>query len=63
VPSLRAYPRLLLAFRRPAASTTATPQHAAILEDEEQDEVPVQFDDINDKSTITRMGSFGGATS
>jgi large subunit ribosomal protein L1 len=62
VTSLRAYPPLLLTFRRPAASTTATPQNAAI-EDEEQDEVPVQFDDINDKSTITRMGSFGGATS
>ncbi|KAM0874094.1 hypothetical protein ACQ4PT_037659 [Festuca glaucescens] len=46
VPSLRAYPRLLLAFRRPAV---ADPQGAAVLEDEaEEDEAPVQFDDVND---------------
>lgn len=34
VPSLRAYPRLLLAFRRPAAAAVADPQ-GAVLEEEE----------------------------
>ncbi|KAI5018092.1 hypothetical protein ZWY2020_042980 [Hordeum vulgare] len=47
VPSLRAYPRLLLAFRRPAAAAVADPQGAAVLE-EEDDETPVQFDDVDD---------------
>uniref|UniRef100_R7WD93 Uncharacterized protein n=1 Tax=Aegilops tauschii TaxID=37682 RepID=R7WD93_AEGTA len=47
VPSLRAYPRLLLAFRRPAAAAVADPQGAAVLE-EEEDEAPVQFDDIDE---------------
>ncbi|KAF8765767.1 hypothetical protein HU200_008276 [Digitaria exilis] len=35
VPSLRAYPRLLLAFRRPAAAAVADPQ-GAVLEAEEE---------------------------
>ncbi|KAM0838082.1 hypothetical protein ACQ4PT_061218 [Festuca glaucescens] len=50
VPSLRAYPRLLLAFRRPAAAAVADPQGAAVLQDSEpeEDEAPVQFDDVND---------------
>lgn len=47
VPSLRAYPRLLLAFRRPAAAAVADPQGAAVLE-EEEDEAPVQFDDVDE---------------
>uniref|UniRef100_A0A8R7P7I9 50S ribosomal protein L1, chloroplastic n=1 Tax=Triticum urartu TaxID=4572 RepID=A0A8R7P7I9_TRIUA len=47
VPSLRAYPRLLLAFRRPAAAAVADPQGAAVLE-EEDDEAPVQFDDVDE---------------
>jgi hypothetical protein len=34
LPSLRAYPRLLLAFRRPAAAAVADPQ-GAVLEEEE----------------------------
>lgn len=35
VPSLRAYPRLLLSFRRPAAAAVADPQ-GAVLEAEEE---------------------------
>jgi len=34
VPTLRAYPRLLLSFRRPAAAAVADPQ-GAVLEEEE----------------------------
>ncbi|XP_062179768.1 large ribosomal subunit protein uL1c-like [Phragmites australis] len=45
VPSLRAYPRLLLAFRRPAAAAVADPQ-AAVLEEEVDQQV--QFDDDED---------------
>ncbi|KAG8068962.1 hypothetical protein GUJ93_ZPchr0005g16355 [Zizania palustris] len=43
VPSLRAYPRLLLAFRRPAVAAVADPQ-GAVLE-EEQEPAPAQYDD------------------
>lgn len=56
--SLRPYPRLLLAFRRPSMATVAAPQDAAVLEGE--DEAPVQFDNV---TTITRTVSFGSATS
>jgi large subunit ribosomal protein L1 len=34
LPSLRAYPRLLIAFRRPAAAAVADPQGAALEEEE-----------------------------
>ncbi|KAG8100939.1 hypothetical protein GUJ93_ZPchr0164g26836 [Zizania palustris] len=44
VPSLRAYPRLLLAFRRPAVAAVADPQGAVLEEDQEQQE-PAQYDD------------------
>ncbi|KAK1604441.1 hypothetical protein QYE76_028114 [Lolium multiflorum] len=47
VMSLRPYPRLLLAFRRPSMATVAAPQAAAVL----VDEAPVQFDHV---TTITR---------
>ncbi|WVZ98344.1 hypothetical protein U9M48_043802 [Paspalum notatum var. saurae] len=51
VPTLRAYPRLLLAFRRPAAAAVADPQ-GAVLEVEEEEEVVVdqggRYDDDDD---------------
>ncbi|CAL4900514.1 unnamed protein product [Urochloa decumbens] len=44
VPSLRAYPRLLLAFRRPAAAAVADPQGAVLVEEVEAG----QYDDEDD---------------
>jgi large subunit ribosomal protein L1 len=45
VPSLRAYPRLLLAFRRPAA---AAAQGAVLEEEEVQADQRGQYDDDDD---------------
>lgn len=44
MPSLRAYPRLLLAFRRPAAAAVADPQ-GAVLEEEAEVDQQGQYDD------------------
>ncbi|KAL5202692.1 hypothetical protein ABZP36_013644 [Zizania latifolia] len=45
VPSLRAYPRLLLAFRRPAVAAVADPQGAVLEEEQEPAPAPAQYDD------------------
>ncbi|CAN6355334.1 unnamed protein product [Urochloa humidicola] len=53
VPSLRAYPRLLLAFRRPAAAAVADPQGAVLEEEVEAG----QYDDDDDEGYEGGRGS------
>jgi large subunit ribosomal protein L1 len=48
VPSLRAYPRLLLAFRRPAAAAVADPQGAVLEEEEVDADQRGRYDDDED---------------
>ncbi|TVU19222.1 hypothetical protein EJB05_35360 [Eragrostis curvula] len=48
VPSLRAYPRLLLAFRRPAAAAVADPQGAVLDEEEVVIDQGGRYDDDGD---------------
>jgi large subunit ribosomal protein L1 len=48
VPSLRAYPRLLLAFRRPAAAAVADPQGAVLEEEVEVIDQGGRYDDDGD---------------
>ncbi|CAN6347020.1 unnamed protein product [Urochloa humidicola] len=56
VPSLRAYPRLLLAFRRPAAAAVADPQ-GVVLEEEVEADQRGQYDDDDDEGYEGGRGS------